>query len=538
MDRSSSFDRLGHPLAASRWFALVAVLMLPVLVGCPTEVPYDTSQTDPDTEAPSFEPATPGAEDGADAEPLVEDRYATDQADPPEQEFPWEKMDDSAEVSEEGERLFGAADEPEEAPVEEAPEESDDGDFGDFLGDAYAGMIDKPDAPAEDPATDVQADEPSSETADTSVAAADEPFDLDELFGDAAVPAKAEPVAEAPVANEPVAVEPPPVEAFAEELPAESPPVFKTTPKPPTTVEPVDSGLLAELWGDEDPTPAAELPEPPATEPTTEPIAMAEASLPAAPPEEPVAELPPTEAETSLPFFDEPAETPAAPVAASEPLPEPTPVDVFDVFDEPVFEPEPEPEAKPTPIFATTPRNGPPLASAAIKPLPRTPMLAYNTRHLTWLLGGKLGLSELADLDGATPEEVEGWSRETQRLANELRIENPDARHRPSDKPAERVRHMMDRASRLGAQLAEKYGADHAALLEISLKSNALLLVAEQRPDLAGPVGIAIEDAASRAMLPRFLWEESVKALGREPDSKAALQAVERLHQRVESFLR
>ncbi|CAN0354871.1 unnamed protein product [Ectocarpus sp. 4 AP-2014] len=165
-------------------------------------------------------------------------------------------------------------------------------------------------------------------------------------------------------------------------------------------------------------------------------------------------------------------------------------------------------------------------------------MLSYNTRHLTWLLGGKLGLSELADLDGATPKEVDGWSRDTQRLANELRIENSDARHRPSDKPAERIRHMMDRAARLGSQLAEKYGDDHAALLEISLKSNALLLVAEQRPDLAGPVGLAIEDAASRAMLPRFLWEETVKALGREPDSEAVLQAVERLHQRAESFLR
>lgn len=163
--------------------------------------------------------------------------------------------------------------------------------------------------------------------------------------------------------------------------------------------------------------------------------------------------------------------------------------------------------------------------------------MPFNTRHLAWLLGGKFALAELADLEGATPSEIADWNAEVERLARELKIRNPIVTPRPSD-PAARVKAMMDAASRAGGELSRAYGPDHSALLEIAVKSNTLLIVAADRPDLAAPVADAVRAAADDAMLPRFLWGEAVRTLSERPNSEATSDAVERLHERVESFLR
>ena len=170
-------------------------------------------------------------------------------------------------------------------------------------------------------------------------------------------------------------------------------------------------------------------------------------------------------------------------------------------------------------------------------PLPAVPVLEFNTRHLAWLLGGKLGLAELADLDGATPSEVAEWRREVERLSQALKIADPSTGGAASTSD-ERVRDLLAAASRAGAELTRTHSADHAALMEIALKTNALLVVAKDHPDLAAPVGRAVEDAAERAMLPRFLWEEPVRILKSSPDAQQAHDTIVRLHQRVESFLR
>lgn len=516
MDRSLSLDASLLPTAATRYTVWAVLLMLPLLVGCPTEVPYESVAEVPDIETPEFD-AAGSAEAPSDDSPEP-DRYAIESGEEAEPAFPWD-TDDSVEAPEEAGRLFSAAGEPEEAtatPETEAaaePDESDEGGFGDFLDDAYSGMIDadaEPDAEPDEaasPAESVEPPQPETVAATPKQPSEESSLDLDDFFGDTTVPATPEP--EEPEPSSEAFTPDEAMVAPAEEISTEAIPAPE--PKPPTTTTPADSDLLAELWGDEDPAPAAEPPVP-----TPEPPARVD------PPAETERELP-TPARDPTPLFDEPAPSLApSPETAAEPA---------NRFD---FGPEkPEPAAWPT-----TPRDGPPLASAAIKPLPATPVLSFNTRHLAWLLGSKLALAELADLDGATPAEIATWSREMQRLARELRIETPTPQPGSAGSPARRVGGMMGRAGRVGAELSERHGADHAALLEIALKSNALLVVAEQRPDLAGPVGAAIRDAATRARLPRFLWESTVKTLAREPDSAAVLESVERLHQRVESFLR
>lgn len=489
------------------------------ITGCPTEVPYQAPEGDGEApasetsenlgEAPAFgddETTAPADNEAAetddpDADEAPVDRYANPPKTPPSR-MPWETADEAGADDGEVPDLFAKTDsakptgrytedEPAKAEVD-AEEES----YADFLGDAYAGLLDE--EPTEEPA-ETAADEPPPELEPPAVAASDGasslPFDI-----------------------------PPGVSLFPEDS---TEPEATATPKLPTTTKPADAQALDDLWAD-------------ITVPPIEPPPAAKKPQPTPPVEPPADDPPPT---SDLAFDDRPDfADPVAPVPEElPPPPKPTVVPL----PEPEWEPEPEPDAPPEPEpepevqRRPTPRQARPQASAApgVKPLPSVPVLPFNTRHLAWLLGGKLALAELADLEGATPSEIAAWNAEVERLARELKIRNPAVSPRPSD-PAARVKAMMNAASRAGGELSRAYGTDHSALLEIAVKSNTLLIVAADRPDLAVPVANAVRAAADDAMLPRFLWSESVKTLNEQPSADETADAVERLHQRVESFLR
>ncbi len=172
-----------------------------------------------------------------------------------------------------------------------------------------------------------------------------------------------------------------------------------------------------------------------------------------------------------------------------------------------------------------------------IDPLPAVPVLTYNTRHLAWLLGGKLSLAQLADVGGASPDEVAQWTEETARLAEQLKVEAPPSAD-PNAPADERVGRLLNSAAAIGAELSDEYGADHAALVEMALKSNALLVLHERRPDLTPAVTRAIAAAADRADLPGYIWRDVVKELERRPTVDEVFDAVMKLHADVEAYLR
>ena len=205
---------------------------------------------------------------------------------------------------------------------------------------------------------------------------------------------------------------------------------------------------------------------------------------------------------------------------------------------EPVDEPiDPSPAITPLSPKQPTFEEKAPLKLASIKPLPSVPVLSYNTRHLAWLLGGKLGLAHLAANEGATDDEIATWAKETEVLSNKLKIPLPPISS-GSQEVAGQVTALLDAASRTGDSLRGKHGADHAALLEISLKTNALLVLCEKHPELAPAIAKAVEDAAERAELPGFLWRNMHKTLvaGATPDE--IFEAVSEMHDNVESYLR
>ncbi len=496
---------------AKRHAPLAAVLLvLPLVVGCPQEVPYAAPENGasengaPAGEAPAFTPdenvgGSTGTDmagsDSIEADPVPADTPANDTAEAPPERLPWEASESPAEAPEEAGELFAAVDEPPTAsatpPVadDSKPEEEDDG-FGAFLDEAYSSTTDEP---ASDSIEAVAETPPAEEPKPTAVPAVTE-----------------EQTSPPPTATESGAPDDdgwwldsatkPAVETPVVEAPAEDPKP-ELEPKEPSATASANADLVDELWGDE--------PEEPATD------------APAAKP----------------PVEEPPGEEPWANESPMLPLDEPTaPADDASLFDEPEAEPE---ETEPLPE-AAKPRaaeRAAPMAADVMQPLPAVPVLEFNTRHLAWLLGGKLGLAELADLDGATPTEVAEWRSEVERLSKSLRIADPSTGGAATDAD-ERVQNMLGAASRAGVELTQAHGVDHAALLEIALKTNALLVVAQDHPELATSVGRAVEGAAERAMLPKFLWEDAVRVLKSSSDADQTHDAVIRLHERVESFLR
>lgn len=211
--------------------------------------------------------------------------------------------------------------------------------------------------------------------------------------------------------------------------------------------------------------------------------------------------------------------TPIAETPALEPLPTET-----------VMETLPPPK-RPTILQPEMPRL------ASLNPLPAVPVLRYNTRHLAWLLGGKLGLSRLAKAEGATPYEIAQWTEETNRLAKQLKVTIPPASS--SDTTIGRqVAELLNAAAKASSSMAAKHDPSHAALLEISLKTNALLVLCQQYPELAAPTARAVEAAAERAELPGFLWRKMNKVLLANSTPDEIFEAITQMHDSVESYLR
>ncbi len=220
--------------------------------------------------------------------------------------------------------------------------------------------------------------------------------------------------------------------------------------------------------------------------------------------------------------------------SVTEPIIEPTNESLQPV--EPATADPPQTITTLTPKQPTFEEEAPPKL-ASIKPLPSVPVLSYNTRHLAWLLGGKLGLAHLAANEGATDAEIRTWAKETEVLSNKLEIPLPQIAS-SGQEVASQVTTLLDAAARTGNNLRRIHGADHAALLEISLKTNALLVLSEKHPELAPAIAKAVEDAAERAELPGFLWRNMHKTLIAGATSDEIFEAVSEMHDNVESYLR
>jgi hypothetical protein len=179
-----------------------------------------------------------------------------------------------------------------------------------------------------------------------------------------------------------------------------------------------------------------------------------------------------------------------------------------------------------------------PLASPPDDPIPA----AKNTRLATWLLGSKLSLAALANDHGAPAAEVQKLFDQSQSLAKMLGLTVPELPARPESgapspvtEPA--LDYLFTQGQEIGRELARKQSPDQAALFEVAVKSNLLLVLYQSGAPTTEAIATAIEQAGSRANLPPEVWQPLLDVLASRASQADVQKAVFKLHAEVDDYL-
>ncbi len=96
---------------------------------------------------------------------------------------------------------------------------------------------------------------------------------------------------------------------------------------------------------------------------------------------------------------------------------------------------------------------------------------------------------------------------------------------------------LEDGGPRLVGELNQRYDANHAALVELAIKTHVLLLNYTPASPRLAPVIIAIRQAAESSGLPESVWLELVELLESRADFPEVKAAIFQLHQRATEHL-
>jgi hypothetical protein len=294
-----------------------------------------------------------------------------------------------------------------------------------------------------------------------------------------------------------------------------SPPDPSSIPPAPTAENTAPSAAAAT------PVVTAELPETPPSSP--EPSAVAEA--PAQPKSDddrygpaksdsgaalpPPAELPPASSSETTPPESSPAEA-----AATNPTPESPPNSVARHTD-----------ATPVSATADTP-----------------PGNVFDSHRAAWHLGSRLSLAALASDRRLAANNVPIWFEDAKAAAKLLGtsitdLPEPAAADDKSLISSQAFDYLVTKAKPIGRDIAKQHGPEDAALFEIAIKSNLLLLMYTPEAPAGNSIAAAILQAAPKAKLPDELWKPLVEALNKQAPQSDVRTAVRTMHVNVDRYL-
>ncbi len=161
---------------------------------------------------------------------------------------------------------------------------------------------------------------------------------------------------------------------------------------------------------------------------------------------------------------------------------------------------------------------------------------------MAWLLGSNLSLAALANDRAANAEKIADWFDKSQRLAALLGTSVADLPPRPRadevDPTATRaMEYLFEQGQTIGRHLATQYGDDHAALFELALKSNILLVRYQPGAPVVQALSAAVSQASERANLPPELSQPLLSLLDEGATVTAVRDAVFQLHADVDRHL-
>ena len=99
------------------------------------------------------------------------------------------------------------------------------------------------------------------------------------------------------------------------------------------------------------------------------------------------------------------------------------------------------------------------------------------------------------------------------------------------------IDYLLAQGQRIGRELAKRYGPEQAALFEVALKSNILLLLYSPGSDATNSISAAISRAAPQAKLPDALWSPLVDRMNKKASLEDVRTAVQQMHRDVEGYL-
>ncbi len=99
------------------------------------------------------------------------------------------------------------------------------------------------------------------------------------------------------------------------------------------------------------------------------------------------------------------------------------------------------------------------------------------------------------------------------------------------------IDYLLGQGQRLSRELSQRYGADRAALMEVALKANFLLLIYSPGSSESNSISAAISRAAPQAGLPAGLWQPLVDLIALQAPVGDVQAAVRKMNSEVEKYL-
>lgn len=170
------------------------------------------------------------------------------------------------------------------------------------------------------------------------------------------------------------------------------------------------------------------------------------------------------------------------------------------------------------------------------------PAPTRSTRRIAWSLGSNLSLAALANDRALPSDKVANWYDTAQQQAELFGTTVANLPPRPLAEEVDpqtprAIAYLFDQARTLGELLASQYGDDHAALFELALKSNTLLVRYQPGAPALKTRSAALGQAGERANLPPALYQPLLKLLDEDAPAKTVRDAIFQLHADVDQYL-
>jgi hypothetical protein len=153
-----------------------------------------------------------------------------------------------------------------------------------------------------------------------------------------------------------------------------------------------------------------------------------------------------------------------------------------------------------------------------------------------------MSLAALAHDRGVAKDKVPAWFSQAQTAAKQLgvtvsELPAPAATSETSPASKQVMNYLLVDGQRIGRELTKLYGPETAALFEVAIKSNILLLLYAPGSAEGASIADAVSDAAPRAKLPADLWKPLVDVLDRQLPASDVRLAVQKMHTDVNEYL-